>query len=131
MSIIAPPGVYAGITVPDQVMGVTINVLSSDTVVLRGLTINALPSSGHGISSRNAGTLYVEKCVLNGSQSGVGILFLGTGHIFVKETIVRGFVLGAEFGGTGGTTLGSISGVIDGANFKENPNGGLGVFQGA
>ena len=131
VSINAPPGVYAGITVPANTMGVTISVTASDTVILRGITINALPSSGDGINSRNAGTIHVEQCTLNGSQSGTGIQFLGAGYIFVKETIVRGFFLGVNFGGPGGTTLGSIKGVLDSTKLEDNPDAGFTVLQGA
>src|SRR4029434_2747198 len=40
ISIIAPPGVYAGVSVFSGTDGVTVNAGPTDKVVLRGLTVN-------------------------------------------------------------------------------------------
>jgi hypothetical protein len=48
VTVQAPPGVYAGISVFSG-DGITINAGGSDTVILRGLTVNNQGSNGNGI----------------------------------------------------------------------------------
>src|SRR5215467_14408025 len=71
VSIIAPPGVYAGVSVFSGT-GITVNTGSGAIVTLRGLTINNQGSTGNGISFGNQGTLYVESCVVNGFNNSGG-----------------------------------------------------------
>jgi hypothetical protein len=93
VSVIAAPGVYAGIAVISG-NGVSVNLASNtDRVTLRGLTINNRGSHGSGISSENGGILRVEGCVVNGfSQGGssaAALLFVGGGALEVKDSIFR------------------------------------------
>src|SRR5215472_3306097 len=62
VSITAPPGVYAGISVFSG-DGITITAGGSDTVILRGLTLNNQGSTGTGIICTMVGTLHIESCV--------------------------------------------------------------------
>src|SRR6266567_614359 len=63
-------GVYAGITVTSG-DGVYISVGSSDTVVLRGLTLNGVGGTD-GISFHAGGNLHVENCVVTGFSDFAG-----------------------------------------------------------
>jgi len=50
ISLIAPPGVYAGISVPSGV-GINVAAGGSDVVVLRGLSINNTGTGSAGIAT--------------------------------------------------------------------------------
>jgi parallel beta helix pectate lyase-like protein len=88
VSIISPTGVYAGITATSG-DGVDVSIGSSDTVVLRGLTITGAGGSS-GINFTAGGTLHVEECVIGGFSTD-GILANGGAgaQLFVKDTICR------------------------------------------
>ena len=64
ISIIAPPGIYAGVSVAAGFDGVTVNAPGA-TVVLRGLSINGLGGSGNGILVQQAGRIRIEGCVVS------------------------------------------------------------------
>jgi hypothetical protein len=89
VSITAPPGVYAGISVFSG-DGIDINAGGSDAIILRGLTISNQGSSGNGIVFTAGGTLHVESCVVHGFSSGRGVSFNGAGNLEVKDSIIRG-----------------------------------------
>jgi len=120
ISIIAPPGVYAGISVSS---GDGIDIGSSGTVVLRGLTINNSGSSGHGILySGSGGTLHIEDCVVNGfAPSGDGLFFAGPGKLEVKDSIMRDNFVGIQI--TPSSTTASAT--IDHVRFETNTGQGL------
>src|SRR5262249_13073951 len=93
VSITAPAGVYAGISVFSG-DGIDINAGASATVILRGLTINNQGSTGSGIICNSAGTLHVESSVVNGFSSGQGVFFQSPGKLEVKDCIFRGNSIG-------------------------------------
>jgi hypothetical protein len=94
VTVEAPAGVYAGVTVSSG-NGITINATAGvDTVTLRGLTVNNQGSTGNGIVFNTGGTLHVESCIANGFSSGGGIDIAGPGNIFVDDTIARGNTYG-------------------------------------
>jgi hypothetical protein len=128
VSIIAPPGVYAGISVFSG-DGVTINAGASDTVILRGLTINNQGSSGSGIVFNTGGTLHVEGCVVNGFSglSSAGINFLAGANLEVKDSIFRGNWLGIVVLPSSGTA----EAAIDQVRFESNINTGLVAREGS
>ena len=97
VSVIAPPGVYAGITVFSG-DGIQINAGSSDTVILRGLTVNNQGSLGNGIVFNSGGTLHVESCTVEGfrGSSAAGVLFRGAGTLEVKDSIMRDNYFGID-----------------------------------
>lgn len=73
VSIIAPDGVYAGISVFPGASGVTINT-PGVKVVLRGLTINS-QGGNNGVNMTNGASLSVERCFISGFQAGNFPLF--------------------------------------------------------
>jgi hypothetical protein len=102
VTVEAPPGVYAGITVTSG-DGIDINAGPLDTVILRGLTVNNQGGAGNGIVFNTGGTLHIESCIANGFSNTplrAGILISGggsldaPGNILVKDTTSRGNGLG-------------------------------------
>jgi len=88
ISIIAPPGIYAGVSVAAGFDGVTVNAPGA-TVVLRGLSINGLGGSGNGILVQQAGRIRIEGCVVS-NMGAVGIYHRAPGaEMIVLDTIVR------------------------------------------
>jgi hypothetical protein len=90
VSIIASPGVYAGITVSSG-DGVDVNAGATDAVALRGLTVINQGSAGIGIAFSTGGSLTVANCVVNGFDSGAGVSFQpsGSSSLKVKDSIMR------------------------------------------
>ena len=85
VSIIAPPGVYAGITASSG-DGVTVNG-AGIVVVLQGLTINGLGTGNNGINFIAGDELHV----INGSISNFALTGITAGgRLFVSDTIIRG-----------------------------------------
>ena len=82
VSIIAPPGIYAGISVPGPVAGVTI---SSARVVLEGLTINGT-SGTVGISATTGSEVYLNNCAISNFATAIN---LDASQLFVNGTEVR------------------------------------------
>jgi hypothetical protein len=107
ISIIAPAGVYAGISVffGD---GIDITASASDTVILRGLTLNNQGSTGMGIVFTTGGTLHIENCVVNGFSSQAGVFFAGAGNLEVKDSIMRGNFWGVVVRTASGAALGTV-----------------------
>lgn len=62
VSITAPAGVYAGISVPVSQTGITISAGTFD-VILRGVSI--VGQGGGGIVAHHSGTLMVERCTID------------------------------------------------------------------
>lgn len=74
VSVIAPPGVYAGISVFSG-HGITVTTATTDTVKLEGLAINNQGASGDGIRFGGAGTLVVDRLEITGFDAGAAIRF--------------------------------------------------------
>jgi len=111
VTIVGPVGGLTGIRISFG-FAVEINAKSSDTVVLRGLTLSG-PGGQVGLDSGGilfggSGVLHVENCVINGFH-GNGIGFHGAGQLFVKDTIVRNCrATGISIGANPGTATASI-----------------------
>jgi hypothetical protein len=89
VSIIAPAGVYAGITVFAGNTGVAVNG-AGIKVLLRGLTINGLGVGQYGVHLQNAAELVVDRCVV-ANMATAGIRVSGSNNIVaVSDTAVRG-----------------------------------------
>jgi hypothetical protein len=118
VSIISPPGVYAGISV-FSADGIDINAGVSDTVILRGLTVNNQGSTGTGgIVFNSGGILHVENCVVNGFTAGSGLAFLGSGSLEVKDSIMRLNNTGIFVAPSSGTVQATIDHVrLEGGGF--------------
>jgi hypothetical protein len=130
VSITAPPGVYAGISVFGLSDGIDINAGASDTVILRGLTINSQGSTGSGIVFTAGGTLHIENCVVNGfsgSTTSSGVSFNGAGNLEVKDSIIRGNLIGIFVHPLSGTAVAAI----DQVRLETNSEPGLAVREGS
>jgi hypothetical protein len=91
ISITAPPGVYAGISVFSG-DGIDINAGGGEMFVLRGLTINNEGSSGSGIVLTGFGTLHIQGCDVTGFSPNFGqgaILFQGIGRLRVNDSVLK------------------------------------------
>lgn len=102
VSITAPTGVYAGISVFSG-DGVTISAATTDTVILRGLAINN-QGGNRGIAVLSAATVRIEDCVINGMTYGIVFAPANTATLVVSATTVRnstqiGILAGALSGG--------------------------------
>ena len=86
LALIAPTGVYAGISVFPGAIGVTI-ATPGVNVVLRGLTING-QGGDNGISMTAGNSVTIENCVIsNLSRNGV---FVNTpASVKISDTIIR------------------------------------------
>ena len=85
ITVTAPTGIYAGISVFSG-DGITISAGATDTVVLRGLTING-QGGANGITITSALVVHVENCVI-ANMTGIGINQVN-GLLEIKDTIVR------------------------------------------
>jgi parallel beta helix pectate lyase-like protein len=116
-SVIAPEGVYAGVTVSSGT-GITISATSgSGKVLIRGLTLNGLGGgngiyvsagsvvleritadhmSANGILAQSAGTLIVRDCLVQNSDTGFGMA--GSGSSVIHATIVDSLATGGRVG---------------------------------
>jgi hypothetical protein len=92
ISITAPPGVYAGISVSSG-DGIDINAAGGEMFVLRGLTINNQgSSSGSGVVLSGFGTLHIEGCDISGFSPNFAqsaILFQGVGRLRVNDSVLK------------------------------------------
>src|SRR5207249_5188447 len=88
ISILAPPGIIASMN-PSGGEAITITALASDTVVIRGLTLNGSAGGSFGILVDTAGDIHVENCVITGFSVN-GIAETSAGNFFVKDTVARG-----------------------------------------
>jgi hypothetical protein len=84
VSVIAPPGVYAGVSVFAPFAGITVDAPGAK-VALRGLSINGQGGTP-GIWMKTGAELQVEGCVVSGLVDGITI---ESGSTSVKDTIIR------------------------------------------
>jgi len=89
VSIIAPPGIYAGVTVSSG-NGLTVNAGPGVVVVLRGLTINGQGGVvGISFTLGLGARLHVENCVISGLDTGVKGAATDNSSLFVTDTVIR------------------------------------------
>jgi len=86
VALIAPTGVYAGISVFPGADGVTI-ATAGVNVVLRGLSING-QGGNNGISMTAGNSLTVENCVISNLTQN-GILVNAATNVNITDTIIR------------------------------------------
>lgn len=111
VSIIAPAGVYAGVTATaNGVFGIRV-LPGIYNVKLSGLTISGLTGSSLGIWAQNSGQLTVESCVLSGAFQGVYIEpASGLLRTSIKDTLVHDTGIGVYLHAATGS---SVIGVVD------------------
>ncbi len=117
VSIIAPPGIYAGISVGAG-DGITINAPGA-TVVLRGLSING-QGGANGILVQQAARVRVESCVVS-NMGAQGIYHqANNAEVIVLDTIARD-------NGDGGIALVAFNAsiVLDHVRSEHNVNAGF------
>jgi hypothetical protein len=120
VSIIAPPGVYAGVTVMSGT-GIVVNPVVGK-VTLRGLTINALGGTT-GIDYQTGDALFLDNVTVSGfPTAGLNVFTAATGTVQIHDSIFRGNGIGASFGTTGGTTA-TLKVVVNNSSFDGNPTG--------
>jgi hypothetical protein len=86
VSIIAPAGVYGGISVFSD-DGITVAAGPTDKVVLRGLTING-QGGINGIHVTSGNETYIEDCTV-GNLGFAGILINGGTAVHIARTVAR------------------------------------------
>src|SRR5262249_35055500 len=101
----------------------------SDTVVLRGLTLNGLTSANDGVLFNTGRVLYVENCDIS-AFSNLGIELAGPGIFSLRNLNVRDCLAGVQISHSSGTTTASIVGChLDGnlfAGFRALTTGSAG-----
>jgi hypothetical protein len=95
-------GNFAGVLATLGSSGIIVNALSTDVVVLKGLTIDGANTGGNGIRLLAAGVLHIENCVVNGfAQRGIDIQPSTATFLFIKDTVVRNNTAGGAANGGG------------------------------
>jgi len=97
VSINAPDGVYAGISVSSG-NGITV-ATAGVQVSLRGLTINRLAGSGHGISMTAGNSLVIDNCTVKGFAGGNGVYVAGVPRVKILDTLAANNSYGAVLDG--------------------------------
>jgi hypothetical protein len=121
VSIIAPPGVYAGISVSSG-DGITVNG-AGVVVVLQGLSINGI-GGANGISFTQGAELYVVSCsIANMSSVGISATAAG-GKLFVSDTTVRDSASHGIF------VSGTMNVIVDRARIENNVSTGVRAVDG-
>ena len=124
VSIIAPPGVYAGISVfaggATSGQGVVINA-GTGNVLLRGLTINNLGGT-NGVAFNSGAALYVDNVTVSGFASGIGLVAstgAASASLFIQDSVFRDNATGLKTG----TSTGTLTLSIERASFVRNGTG--------
>jgi hypothetical protein len=116
VSIIAPPGIYGGISVTAGGAGMTVNA-GSGKVTLRGLTINNITGGTSGIAFVSATSLYVDNCIVtNFPTAGLAATVGASSTVHVTNSIFRDNGTGASFTASAGTLTISIENTLFGRN---------------
>lgn len=121
VTISAPTGVYAGISVLNGQTGVIVNGAGSN-VVLHGLTINgASPGAILGVHFMQGARLRLESCVVSNLPA-IGILQDASGsEMSLVDTVVR------DNGQSGIAMLADARVLLDGVRLERNAGDGLQV----
>ncbi len=116
VSIIAPPGIYAGISVTAGGPGMTI-AAGAGKVTLRGLSINNITGGTSGIAFTSGTSLYVDNCtVTNFPTAGIAANVAASSSVFVTNSTFRDNGTGGVFTTTSGTLTVSIENSMFGRN---------------
>jgi hypothetical protein len=87
VSLIAPGGVYAGITALAGDNGIEIDA-AGVRVTLRGLHVNGLAGSSTGINFVQGAALHVERCAISGFDI-AGLYVRAEGEVFVRDSSLQ------------------------------------------
>lgn len=119
VSIIAPPGIYAGVSVFSG-SGLTVNA-GAGKVTLRGLSINSLNAAATvGISFVAGTALYIDNVtVTNFPNAGISASVAATSGLFLTNSSIHDNGTGAAFSASSGTLTVSIESTL----FARNATG--------
>ena len=128
VSIISPAGVYAGISVTSG-HGVTIATAVTDTVVLRGLTINNQGSTGRGIYISGAGVVRIENVQVSGftGASALNAQPSGALQLHVRDSAFRQSNFGIALNYASAAPVEQISGTLEHVEISNSNTDGLGI----
>jgi hypothetical protein len=121
-------GNFAGVLTTLGSSGIIVNALSTDVVVLRGLTIDGAGTGGNGIRFLAGNTLHIENCTINNfAQKGIDVQPTTPSFLFIKDTIVRNNTAGGAANG-GGILIkpgvgGSVRAALDNVRSERNVYG--------
>jgi hypothetical protein len=100
VSIIAPPGVYAGVSAFTDA-GIIVAAGAADSVTLRGLAIN-MQGAAVGVRFDSGGNLVVDRCTVSGTfATGVYVYGPTSATVLIKNTHVLQAGIGISIGGPG------------------------------
>lgn len=125
VTLFVPDGIYGGITATTG-DAVSVNVTSSDRVILRGLTINGL-GAANGIHFVAGGKLRIDNVRVNNFQSRQ-IWSEAAGSISIHNCAIRGHRLFGSYGIIVSTAMGSAQAFIANTDVED---GGECIFIGA
>src|SRR5882672_4162314 len=86
VKVVAPPGVYAGITVPGGGYGIWVAAGANDRISIRGVTINSLTSST-AIYLYSAGPVFIENVTTD--TAGGNAIIQHNGSLSVTDSVLR------------------------------------------
>ena len=97
VSIIAPPGIYAGVTVPSGTFAGVLVTGSNLAVILRGLTVNGQGGYQGILAAAQNSEVYIDRCIVRGfpGPPGTGIR-TGSANlrVYITDTEVTASTLG-------------------------------------
>jgi hypothetical protein len=118
ISLVAAPGVYAGVSVSSG-NGVTI-ATPGISVTLRGLTINGIGGT-NGVSMTDGAKLSIENCVIsNFAAGGIGVSVITGAAVRIIDSLIRD-------GSTGVYIKGGATATISGSKIVGNSSVGINV----
>jgi hypothetical protein len=118
VAIIAPQGVYAGISVPAAMSGIVVNG-SGILVKLSGLTING-QGGQNGIQFLDGSRLVVERCTVVGMAATGLVDSASSSQLYVADSTFRD-------SGNGGIDISAGTATIDRAHLEHNGDDGVHV----
>lgn len=119
LTIDSPPGIVAFIH-PPAGNAVNVSAGASDSVVLRGLSLNV--GAGQGIYVTSVGALYIESCTIVGFSL-TGLYFVSPGQLFVKDST---FSANGSAGILVAPASGTASASLDRCRFEGNGDSSIG-----
>jgi hypothetical protein len=124
VSIIAPPGVYGGISVPTFENGIHINA-PGVVVALRGLSINGLGNGQHGIWMQAGAQLHVRDVEISGMVANGLYVTAPASKVYVTNVVAR------NNAGSGIAVDVAAVVIVDGARAEANGISGVVAAAGA
>src|SRR5262245_32917243 len=123
VSIVVPPGIYAGVSVTlAGTDGIVVNAGGTEEVILRGLTINN-QGGNNGVVFNSGAALYIESCTIRGfsapGMANVKFAPSAASKLFIKDSYIRGGQAGINL--ANGAT--AASAVIDNTRIENNATG--------